>query len=46
MLAPIVGLLAVSVFLGIGAEFVYPYINEVAVYLLDPEIYIQAVLKE
>ncbi len=46
MLAPIIGLLAVSVFLGIGAEFVYPYINEVAVYLLDPEIYIQAVLKE
>lgn len=46
MLTPIVGLLAVSVFLGVGAEFVYPYINEVAIYLLDPEIYIKAVLKE
>lgn len=46
MLSPIVGLLAVSVFLGVGSEFVYPYINEVAIYLLDPEIYINAVLKE
>lgn len=46
MLPPIVGLLTISVFLGIGSEFVYPYINDVATYLLDPEIYINAVLKE
>src|SRR5699024_2778925 len=46
MLTPIVFLLAISIFLGIGAEFVYPYVNETALYLLDPEIYINAVLKE
>lgn len=46
MLAPISMLLAISVFLGIGAEFVYPYINDVATYLLDPEQYINTVLKE
>jgi len=46
MLYPISFLLAVSIFLGVGAEFVYPYINETAIYLLDPEIYIDAVLKE
>src|SRR5699024_6068406 len=46
MLPPIVGLLTISVFLGIGSEFVYPYINDVATYLLDPEIYINAVLKQ
>ncbi|HZW67130.1 MAG TPA: Na+/H+ antiporter subunit D [Pseudogracilibacillus sp.] len=46
MLGPISILLAISVFLGIGAEFVYPYINNVATYLLDPEQYIHTVLKE
>lgn len=45
-LSPIAMLLAVSIFLGIGAEFVYPYIQDVAVYLLDPEQYISTVLKE
>jgi multicomponent Na+:H+ antiporter subunit D len=43
---PIICLLAVSVFLGIGAEFVYPAIDGIAEYLLDPEIYIDSVLKE
>lgn len=46
MLTPIAFLIAVSVFLGLGAEFVFPYINDTAIYLLDPEIYIDAVLKE
>src|SRR5699024_3923644 len=46
MIAPISMLLAVSVFLGVGAEFVYPYINDIATYLLDPEQYINTVLKE
>lgn len=45
-LAPIIFLLAFSVFLGVAAEFVYPYVNDIAVYLLDPEQYINAVLKE
>lgn len=46
LLSPIVFLLFFSVFLGIGAEFVYPYIETTAAYLLDPEIYINSVLKE
>ncbi|MFS0672886.1 Na+/H+ antiporter subunit D [Ornithinibacillus sp. 179-J 7C1 HS] len=46
LILPIVGLLAVSVFLGIGAEFIYPSIEGVAEYLLDPQIYIDSVLKE
>src|SRR5699024_4221065 len=45
-IAPITILLAISIFLGVGAEFVYPYINDVALYLLDPEQYIYTVLKE
>lgn len=43
---PIVFLLAISVFLGIGAEFVYPAVDGIAEYLLDPQIYIDSVLKE
>lgn len=46
MLYPISLLLAISIFLGVGAEFVYPYIHEVASYLLEPEQYIDTVLKE
>src|SRR5690625_2319289 len=46
MLTPISVLLAISIFLGIGAEFVYPYIESVAEYLLDPNQYIYTVLKE
>jgi len=46
MLYPIVGILACSVILGVGAEWFYPSIESVASYLLDPEIYIQSVLKE
>ncbi len=43
---PSVILIAISAFLGLGAEFVYPYIYEAAETLMDPSIYIQAVLKE
>lgn len=43
---PIVFLLAFSVFLGVGAEYVYPHIENIANYLLDPNIYIDSVLKE
>ncbi|WP_096270656.1 Na+/H+ antiporter subunit D [Paucisalibacillus globulus] len=43
---PIVCLLAISVFLGLGAQFVYPAVDGIAEYLLDPQIYIDSVLKE
>lgn len=43
---PIVFLLAFSIFLGVGAEMVYPSIESISDYLLDPEIYINSVLKE
>ncbi|MFD2759492.1 Na+/H+ antiporter subunit D [Lentibacillus juripiscarius] len=45
-IAPIVMLLALSVFIGVGAEFIYPFIESVSADLLQPEIYIDAVLKE
>ncbi|SFA69717.1 multicomponent Na+:H+ antiporter subunit D [Lentibacillus halodurans] len=44
--APIVVLLALSIFMGIGAEFIYPTIESISAYLLDPENYINAVMKE
>ncbi|PAV28985.1 Na+/H+ antiporter subunit D [Virgibacillus profundi] len=43
---PIVFLLALSVILGVGAEYFYPIVDSVAAYLLDPDIYIDSVLKE
>lgn len=46
MMSPIVFLLAFTVFLGIGAEFVLPSFQSIGSYLMDPEIYIRAVLKE
>lgn len=46
LLTPIVSLLALSVLLGVGAELFYPHIESIATYLLDPEIYIDSVLKE
>ena len=46
MLYPIVFLIILSIFMGIGAEFVYPHIETVGEYLLNPEAYINSVLKE
>src|SRR5699024_2452420 len=46
LLSPIIFLLSISVLLGIGAEWVYPSIELISEYLLDPEIYINSVLKE
>ncbi|MCH1625506.1 Na+/H+ antiporter subunit D [Fredinandcohnia quinoae] len=46
LLFPITLLVAISVTLGIGAEWFYPYIDQAAKGLADPTIYIQAVLKE
>ncbi|WP_078379230.1 Na+/H+ antiporter subunit D [Sutcliffiella halmapala] len=46
LIYPSVILIAISAFLGLGAEFVYPYVWQAAETLMDPSIYIQAVLKE
>ncbi|WP_077703484.1 Na+/H+ antiporter subunit D [Virgibacillus dokdonensis] len=46
LMAPVVALLTISVLLGVGAELFYPSIESIAAYLLDPEIYIDSVLKE
>lgn len=43
---PIAFLLMFSVVLGVGAEWFYPYVQQVADTLLDPSIYINTVLKE
>lgn len=45
LILPIALLTAVSLALGIGAEVIYDYVAEAAQSLLDPEIYIRAVLK-
>ncbi|TRM12775.1 Na+/H+ antiporter subunit D [Lentibacillus cibarius] len=45
-IAPIVMLLALSVFIGVGAEFVYPFVESISTDLIQPEVYIDAVLKE
>ncbi|WP_226036973.1 Na+/H+ antiporter subunit D [Aquibacillus saliphilus] len=43
---PVVFLLFFSVLLGVGAELFYPMIESISSYLLNPEIYIESVLKE
>lgn len=43
--APVVVLLAISVFMGIGAEFIYPSVESISKYLLEPANYINAVLE-
>lgn len=39
-------LLAISVLIGIGAEWLHPFISEASKTLIDPSIYVDAVLKE
>ncbi len=46
LLFPISLLIALSVLLGIGAEFLYPFVQTATEVLLQPELYINAVLKE
>lgn len=46
LIAPSIFLLALSIFLGIGAEWVYPTIDTISSYLLNPDLYIDSVLKE
>ncbi|MBA2173517.1 Na+/H+ antiporter subunit D [Halobacillus locisalis] len=43
---PVAILLSFSVLLGVGAEWFYPTIQSIAEYLMDPQIYIDSVLKE
>lgn len=45
MIAPVI-LVAIAVLYGVGSEFVYPYISQAAETLANPNIYIEAVLKE
>jgi multicomponent Na+:H+ antiporter subunit D len=46
LLIPIVILIALTTAYGLGVEWISPYISQAADTLLDPTIYIQAVLKE
>jgi multicomponent Na+:H+ antiporter subunit D len=46
LFAPAVVLVVISVLYGVGTEGVYPFIAQAAETILDPEIYINAVLKE
>ncbi|RWZ60003.1 Na+/H+ antiporter subunit D [Halobacillus fulvus] len=43
---PAGALLSVSILLGLGAEWFYPTIDSIAEYVMNPEIYIDSVLKE
>lgn len=43
---PAVFLLFFSILLGVGAELFYPSMESISIYLLDPEAYIDSVLKE
>lgn len=46
LLLPCVLLAAASLFLGLGAEILYPYVDQAVVTLLHPGLYIEAVLGE
>lgn len=46
LLAPCMFLIGCSVFMGFGVEFLFPYIDQATETLMDPSVYIQAVLKE
>ncbi|WP_226583228.1 Na+/H+ antiporter subunit D [Halobacillus litoralis] len=46
MALPAAALLTLSVLLGVGAEWFFPTIESISQYLMDPEIYIDSVLKE
>jgi multicomponent Na+:H+ antiporter subunit D len=46
LFVPAVVLVVISVLYGVGTEGVYPYILQATETILDPEIYINAVLKE
>ncbi|PBB06824.1 Na+/H+ antiporter subunit D [Salimicrobium humidisoli] len=43
---PIGILLSLSILLGVGAEMFYPAVSSIADYVMNPELYIESVLKE
>ncbi|MCP3030391.1 Na+/H+ antiporter subunit D [Halobacillus sp. A1] len=43
---PIAVLLSITVLLGVGAEWFYPSVEEMGEYLMNPQIYIDSVIKE
>lgn len=45
-IGPCAVLLLLTIFVGVGAEWIQPYVQQAAETLSNPEIYIQAVLKE
>ncbi|OZM57780.1 Na+/H+ antiporter subunit D [Lottiidibacillus patelloidae] len=45
LLLPISLLVLLSIMLGVGGEYIYPYVQQVADQLIDPSNYIQSVLK-
>jgi multicomponent Na+:H+ antiporter subunit D len=45
LIAPVI-LVVISALYGIGSESILPYISQAADTLLDPNLYIDAVLKE
>lgn len=46
MLVPAVLLVVLSVLYGVGTESIYPFISQAVDTLMNPDIYIDAVLKE
>ena len=46
LLMPIILIVVISVFYGVGAEAVHSFIAQAVEPLINPEIYIEAVLKE
>ncbi|MFC2948426.1 Na+/H+ antiporter subunit D [Virgibacillus sediminis] len=46
LISPVVILLSLSVILGVGAEYFYPLVEGIASELVNPQIYIDSVLKE
>ena len=46
MMIPAVGLVVLSVLYGVGTEWLMPYMTDASNVLLQPSIYIDAVLKE
>ncbi|WP_033828023.1 Na+/H+ antiporter subunit D [Bacillus andreraoultii] len=46
LLIPVILIIAVSVFYGVATEVIHPYISQAVETIVNPEIYIEAVLKE
>ena len=46
MLVPAIVLVAISLIIGVGLEQILPYISQATETLMNPDLYIDAVLKE